>query len=259
MATQGPDGQCKNCTTPALLTTFTPPAACANYWTPIGSLTLATTGAAPDLTRNVTSNQCLLSELRVGVACSNCLRWATGAIISPGICPSGWPAVSTGIIGGVTTEYCCPSEAATYTRPGAAPNSLCYGNIIERILNINYNATSPIWTSSWDSAISSYSTWNIAEFETSTTLYVGFGVLSVQPIVAQYKTGQIPALVSAHFNADYCTTIFHTHNNHGWNSATKRTLNWSQGWNRSGSVSWCDCPCSTWFWTVLDRQAKGST
>ena len=108
MAMQEPPDQCGNCTTVPLTTTFIAPTTCSNFWTPDGSLALNASEAT--LTRNVTADGCLPSELSISLGCRNCLGWDSGMTVSPGVCPYGWTAASVGITDGVTTEYCCPTH-----------------------------------------------------------------------------------------------------------------------------------------------------
>ncbi len=81
-----------------LTTTFSPPTSCFNYWTPVA--TYNSESPTIRFTQNATRDECVPSRW---ARCKDC-----GMTISPGICPSGWPAAYTAILNDVTTHYCCP-------------------------------------------------------------------------------------------------------------------------------------------------------
>ncbi|KAF2732718.1 hypothetical protein EJ04DRAFT_525068 [Polyplosphaeria fusca] len=187
---------CNDCSIAAVTTTFTPPSSCSQFWTPDGALTVDTQ-SFQTLTRNATPDECLPTELNKGPACSQC-RNASAVTFSPGVCPDGWIANSTGFVNGVTTSYCCPSDAPSFTSnyyedAGESLESLlCEGSFSSMTMTITYNVTSLTSTFSWNPSASTYSVWNITKFLTATTVSMDSGILIARPVVAQYIEGQIP-------------------------------------------------------------------
>jgi hypothetical protein len=94
-----------SCSPTPLTTVYTPPASCADNWTPVGSYSI-TGGYTVSLTRNVTAADCAPTQWIP--TCQGCPELDDTSNISPGVCPEDAPAASTGIVGGVTTYYCCP-------------------------------------------------------------------------------------------------------------------------------------------------------
>jgi len=100
---------CKSKCSPTPLTTvYTPPASCTDNWTPV-KLYSTYAGVAVSLTRNVTATDCVPTQWIPD--CLDCPGSSDISNISPGVCPDDAPAASTGIVGGVTTHYCCPLYA----------------------------------------------------------------------------------------------------------------------------------------------------
>lgn len=94
-----------SCSPTPLTTVYTPPASCTDNWTPVHSFNVDG-GYTVSLTRNVTAADCAPTQWIQ--KCQNCSDMQDSSNISPGVCPEGAPAASTGIEGGVTTHYCCP-------------------------------------------------------------------------------------------------------------------------------------------------------
>lgn len=94
-----------SCSPTPSTTAYAPAASCTDNRTPVRSYRV-TGGYTVSLTRNVTATACAPTQWIPG--CQSCPDIDDTSNISPGVCPEDAPAASTGIVGCVTTHYCCP-------------------------------------------------------------------------------------------------------------------------------------------------------